>query len=90
MIIDRWFSSERCHPLRQNPHSHSSVDGTPANIARANVSQRAVAVPAGRHVVRFIFRSKTVARGLWLTIAGLALILGAVLISLRREEPARA
>ena len=72
------------------PGWEASVDGTPANIARANVSQRAVAVPAGRHVVRFVFRSKTMARGLWLTIAGLALILGAVLISLRREEPARA
>jgi len=41
-------------------------------------------------VVRFVFRSKTVARGLWLTIAGLVLTLGAVLISLRRGEPARA
>ena len=72
------------------PGWEASVDGTPANIARANVSQRAVAVPAGRHVVRFVFRSKTVARGLWLTIAGLALVLAAVLISLRRGEPARA
>ncbi|MFN2546242.1 MAG: hypothetical protein ABR567_02290 [Myxococcales bacterium] len=68
VLADTWY-----------PGWEAAVDGSPAVIARANVSQRAVAVPAGRHTVRFVFRSKPVRRGVWLTLAGLGLVALALL-----------
>jgi hypothetical protein len=63
VLADTWY-----------PGWEATVDGAPAVIARANVSQRAVAVPDGRHVVKFVFRSARVRVGTWITLAGLALV----------------
>ena len=57
----------------------ADVDGAATPIYRANVTQRAVVVPAGEHVVRFRFKPTTVVAGLWVTLASLALLVGCFL-----------
>jgi hypothetical protein len=57
----------------------ADVDGVATPVYRANVTQRAVVVPAGEHVVRFRFKPTTVVAGLWVTLVSLALLLGGFL-----------
>lgn len=51
------------------------LDGTPAPILRANVLFRGVAVPAGSHVVEFIYRPASFVVGAGLSLATLLLAL---------------
>ncbi|MBL8045302.1 MAG: YfhO family protein [Anaerolineales bacterium] len=48
----------------------ATVDGAPAEILRANLMFRAVALPAGEHVVEFRYAPPSVTLGLW--VSGLA------------------
>jgi hypothetical protein len=57
----------------------ASVDGAVAPILRANVSQRAVAVPAGDHLVTFTFAPSSFTAGLALTAISFA-VFGAAMI----------
>ncbi|MCE5270167.1 YfhO family protein [bacterium] len=52
------------------------VDGSPQEILRADYALRAVALPAGRHSVRFAYESDSVRRGVLLSL-GAALALAA-------------
>jgi hypothetical protein len=52
------------------------VDGREAPIVRADCNYRAVAVPAGRHAVSFLFAPPTIPRGWAVTGAGLLFTLG--------------
>ncbi|MEP6652176.1 MAG: YfhO family protein [Myxococcales bacterium] len=54
----------------------ADVDGRATPIYRANVTQRAVVVPSGDHIVRFHFRSMTVVVGLWVSLASFIILLG--------------
>lgn len=57
----------------------ADVDGAKTTIYRANVTQRAVVVPAGEHRVTFRFKSTTIVVGLWITLASLAIFVGCFL-----------
>jgi uncharacterized membrane protein YfhO len=57
-----------------DPGWRATVDGEPAPLLRANVAFRAVAVPAGRHVVEMVYRPRAVILGLALTLLTLALV----------------
>jgi uncharacterized membrane protein YfhO len=49
----------------------AAVNGRAATVLRANVAFRAVALPAGRHVVDFVYRPRWGLAGLALTLASL-------------------
>lgn len=69
------------------PGWRADIDGTPAAIYRANISVRAVAIPSGRHRVRFRFSADRFFVGLKISLAAVGiLMLWAVLahIALRR------
>ena len=68
----------------------AEVDGSATTIYRANITQRAVVVPAGEHQVRFHFRPLTVIVGFWVSMGSLMLLLGCFIVSLlwRRSDSA--
>ncbi|MFN8061524.1 MAG: YfhO family protein [Vicinamibacterales bacterium] len=51
----------------------ATVDGRPVPLARANAIFQAVPVPAGTHVVRFVYRPRRFVAGLALSLAGIGL-----------------
>jgi hypothetical protein len=58
------------------PGWRASVDGQPSEIMRVNYNQRGVALPAGKHLVTFVYRPGSVLAGLavsLVTLAGLSL-----------------
>jgi hypothetical protein len=61
-----------------DPGWRTSVDDQPAELLRANVAFRAVAVPAGQHVVEMVYRPPLTGAGL--VLGGLALLLILVLL----------
>ncbi|MGH7741563.1 MAG: hypothetical protein ACRENS_06020, partial [Candidatus Eiseniibacteriota bacterium] len=67
-----------------------SVDQQPAKLLKADYLLRGVAVPAGHHVVRFVYRSASVSRGLMLSLVSFALALLLVLAGWLGPRAARA
>lgn len=66
----------------------ATVDGREAPVLRANINQKAVAVPAGRHRVRFEFRPRSFARGAAVSGGALAFLFAAAAAAwLRRVAP---
>ncbi|MDB4929743.1 MAG: Bacterial rane protein YfhO, partial [Myxococcaceae bacterium] len=65
----------------------AAVDGRPADLVRANINQKAVAVPAGSHRVSFALRPRSLARGAAVSAASLACLAAAALWIARRKRP---
>ena len=55
----------------------ATLDGRPAEVARANVAFRALRTPAGRHAIEMVYRPPALIAGLFLS--GAALLLATVL-----------
>jgi hypothetical protein len=64
------------------PGWRAYVDGQETPILRADYLFRAVALAPGSHVVRFAFTPTSLHRGVQLSLAGVAIALGAVLVGL--------
>jgi uncharacterized membrane protein YfhO len=59
----------------------AAVDGSPAQIFRANHTMRAVNVPAGRHLVSFVFMPAAFFVSMYVSLAAAALTLAALILS---------
>ena len=55
------------------------VDGRPEKIYRANQAFRAVPLPSGNHTVRFTYEPGSFYYGLWISLATLLGLLGALI-----------
>ncbi len=55
------------------PGWRAFVDGQPSDVLKANGWSRAVAVPAGTHEVRFVYKPTAVIVGLWMSLLGLVI-----------------
>jgi hypothetical protein len=69
------------------PGWRATVDGRPAELARADVALMAVAVPAGEHTVRLGFTAPAVTWGLALSVGSLVVLLLAGWRCLRAGRP---
>ncbi|MCS6885305.1 MAG: YfhO family protein [Acidobacteriota bacterium] len=75
VLTDTWY-----------PGWEVRIDGQKAELLRANVALRAVAVPAGSHTIEFVFRPQTLRRGaITAIIVSLASLIG--FIKFRRDVP---
>lgn len=57
----------------------AQVDGNEVPILRAHLAQRAVAVTAGRHTIRFSYRPRSLYLGMALSLLGLMVVLACVI-----------
>ena len=67
-----------------DPSWTAEVDGVPSRIVRANALYRAVALPAGRHVIRFSYRPRDLGAGLIISGMTAVLLMSALAMSRRR------
>jgi hypothetical protein len=63
------------------PGWSAAVDGAPTQIFRANHTMRAVNVPAGRHLVSFVFMPAAFFVSMYVSLAAAALTLAALILS---------
>ena len=71
------FPSPSLLVLSANHYSgwRAFVDERPVEVVRVNYNQRGVALPAGNHVVRFVYRPKSVLVGLVMSLLTLAALI---------------
>lgn len=78
VLADAWY-----------PGWHVYVDGRKASIVRAYYALRGVAVPAGRHHVRFAYEPASLRIGLLVSAAAVVAWIGLVLVAARRRATSR-
>jgi len=71
-----------------DPGWRATIDGTPTGVLRANVAFRGVAVPAGRHVIEYLYRPRSITVGL--AISGIALLAAVAVAIVERRRRAGA
>ncbi len=88
VVIETENQSDGVLVLSDNyyPGWQATIDGTPVEILRANHTMRAVRVPAGRHVVSFVFAPTSLTRSAYASIAAAALLLAAFVLSLFKRR----
>ncbi len=71
------------------PGWQAPIDGQPTQVLQANLALMAVALPAGDHVVRFVFQPLSVAMGGLISLLTLALLIGGAMLLMiqRRQHP---
>jgi hypothetical protein len=67
----------------------AEIDGRQATLYRANITQRAVVVPAGEHQVTFQFKAPTVVVGFWVSMGALLVFLACFLFPVLRRRMGR-
>jgi hypothetical protein len=75
VLVDAW-----------DPGWRAWVDGRPAEVLRANVAFRAVAVPAGRHTIEMRYWPATLPWGIGITALTVVAALAAALASMRETK----
>lgn len=70
------------------PGWRATVDGEPVLLATTNGALRGLAVPAGDHLVELRLDSAAMRWGVWISALTLAILVGALLVTWRRESGA--
>jgi hypothetical protein len=71
------------------PGWQATIDGRPAEVLLADGIVRAVGWPGGRHVLEMVYRPGEVVTGVWMSVVGVAVVLGLLLAGRRTGKQAR-
>jgi hypothetical protein len=68
------------------PGWQACVDGVPVDIYRANCTMRAVTVPAGRHVITFVFTPTTLKASVYVSLAATGFVMLTLIVAMVRRK----
>ena len=96
--LDRWTSERRRFELESPstttfrlsenfyPGWQATLDGQPATIAQCEIAFQCVDVPAGKHILQFLYRPQSLNLGIGITLTALAALIGLACIRPVRNE----